>query len=74
MTTQMFRDYSKKFIAIIKKLMLQLSTLSKFFLIFQQNFFFSEIVDDKIPSFTEEEIAELFKAKCEDIVIPFFPV
>jgi hypothetical protein len=33
-----------------------------------------DIVDDKLPTFTEEEVESLFQAKSEDLGIAPFPV
>lgn len=33
-----------------------------------------EIVDEKIPTFTEEEVDELFLSKCKDLTILPFPL
>jgi hypothetical protein len=33
-----------------------------------------EIVDDKIPTFSEEEVDELFYSKCKDLGILPFPL
>jgi len=64
-------DYLRKYIAITKRLTPLLSISSNFF---QQLNFFSEIVDEKEPTFREEEVKSLFEAKCLDLGIPALPI